>query len=299
MTMTSLETGPPKRILLATDLSARCDRAFDRAVLLAASWKAQLVAVHVMEDDTRTVDDDRLPSWRRAPDPQTVAESRVRADLTEISSDFAIVIGSGDPAEAIVRTAETHGADLIVTGVARDALLGRIALGNTVTRLTRYAAVPILIVRKRGRRPYRHVIIATDFSESSRRTLETAVRFFRHEALTVFNAYDAPLVGLASDTASYRKQFREAVERECEAFLKGSNLSNRSGRRPEILLEYGQPDHLLYEYATEKDVDVVALGTHGRSALFQVLIGSVAQRLIDCLPCDMLVVRHPRAKAAA
>ena len=47
--------GPPTRVLLATDLSARCDRALDRAVQLAQQWQAQLVAVNVAES-TQTPD---------------------------------------------------------------------------------------------------------------------------------------------------------------------------------------------------------------------------------------------------
>jgi len=40
----------PHKILLATDLSARCDRALDRAGILADRWDAELVALHVIED---------------------------------------------------------------------------------------------------------------------------------------------------------------------------------------------------------------------------------------------------------
>jgi nucleotide-binding universal stress UspA family protein len=300
MTVPSWKQGPPKKILLATDLSARCDRAFDRALVLAAEWNANLVAVHVMEEDrTRPPDaSDTLPSWRRPPDSRQLAESRIRADLREISSDFAVVIEVGDPAEAILRTARTNGCDLIVTGVARHELLGRMALGSTVARLARQSEIPLLIVRKRGRHPYGHVVVATDFSDSARHALEAVVRFFPRRRLTVFNAYDAPLSLMASDAASHRKQFRDAAERECEIFLKGSEIAGLP-ERPEVLLEYGDPDRLLHEYVTDKGIDLVALGTHGRSAIFHALIGSVAQSLIESLPCDVLVVREPRAKTEA
>ena len=43
-------SGPPKKILLATDLSPRCDRALDRAVLLAELWQAKLIILNVLED---------------------------------------------------------------------------------------------------------------------------------------------------------------------------------------------------------------------------------------------------------
>lgn len=293
--------GQPRRILLATDLSARCDRAFDRTIFLAAEWKAEVMAVHVLQEtDPHLLNEiEAMPSWRRAPDMRQLAESRIRADLREISPNLAIVIESGDPVEAILRTARAHGCDLIVTGVARNELLGRIALGNTVTRLARRSEMPVLVVRKRGQRRYRQVVVATDFSDSSRHALETAERYFPDQALTLFNAYDAPLSLMTSDPASHRAQFREAAERDGKIFLKTAGLPDRPGGKPELMVEYGDPDRILYEYVMAKDIDLVTVGSHGRSAVFHALIGSVAQSLTENLPCDVLIVREPRASRRA
>lgn len=293
--------GQPQKILLATDLSARCDRALDRAISLAAEWKAEVMAVHVLQETNplQRNEIDVMPSWRRAPDMRKVTESRVRADLREIFPNLAIVIETGDPAEAILRTARAYGCDLIVTGVARNELLGRIAVGNTVTRLARESEIPVLVVRKRGLRRYRHVVVATDFSESSRHALEAVERIFPGQALTLFNAYDAPLSLMASDAALHRAQFREAAERDGRIFLKTASLPGRPGGNPELVVEYGDPDRLLYEYVSAKDIDLVAVGTHGRSAVFHALIGSVARSLIENLPCDVLIVREPKANCPA
>ncbi len=290
--------GPPRAILLATDLSARCDRAFDRAVSLATEWQARLVALHVMEEDApgAAIRGEPVPSWRLTQDPQRAAEASIRSELKEAAPDLTVVIEKADATDAILRTADARGCGLVVTGVARDELLGRLALGSTVSRLVRRSRVPVLVVRKRGQRPYRHVVVATDFSESSRHALEAAVRFFPHQVLTLFNAYDAPMAGLASDSASFTEQFRAAAAQESEAFIKSADLTLWHGQKPQVLIEHGEPDRILYDYAREEDVDLVALGTHGRSALFEVLIGGVAQRLLATLPCDMLVVREPRAK---
>jgi nucleotide-binding universal stress UspA family protein len=288
--------GPPKAILLATDLSARCDRALDRAALLAAEWHAQLVIVHALEDATGVPDGtELLPSWRRLPDPQRIAEGRIRAELREICPGATLVIERGDAVDVILEAAETHACGLILTGVARNEPLGRLVLGSTVNRLVRRAQIPVLVTRKRARHPYRHVVVAVDFSDSSRHALEATVRFFPQQPLTVFNAYDTPMSGLISDATAYRKQMKEAATKEAGAFLKSCDLPGWTGRQPELLIEYGQPERLLYDYANLKGVDLVAFGTHGRSALFAALIGSVAQGLVSTLPCDALVVREPRA----
>lgn len=48
ITSPSSTAAPPARLLLATDLSARCDRALDRAAQLAGEWHAELVALNVL-----------------------------------------------------------------------------------------------------------------------------------------------------------------------------------------------------------------------------------------------------------
>jgi len=289
--------GPPKKILLATDLSARCDRALDRALALASEWQAGLVVVHVLENASPVPDEsDAQPSWRRPPNARSAAEMRARADLSAVAADATVVIESGDAAEAILRTARTHDCGLIVTGVARNELLGRLVLGGTTTRLARRSERPVLVVRKRARRPYARIAVATDFSESSRHALEATRCFFPRQGLTLFHAYDAPLSLMASDATSHRAQFHDAALRDAEAFLEASAPAGRSGARPELVLEYGDPDRLLAEYVDTTGIDLVALGTHGRSAMFHILIGSVAQSLVETLPCDVLVVRAPEAK---
>ena len=103
-----------------------------------------------------------------------------------------IVIEAGDPGAAILRAAAAEGCDLIVTGIARDELLGRFRLGSTVNRLLRGSRVPLLVVKDRARRPYAQIVVATDLSEPSGHALQAAARLFPEQRLTVFHAYDAP-----------------------------------------------------------------------------------------------------------
>lgn len=82
-------------------------------------------------------------------------------------------------------------------------------------------------------------------------------------------------------------------------FLNAAGLPDWPGGKPELMVEYGDPDRLLYEYVMAKDIDLVAVGSHGRSAVFHALIGSIAQSLTENLPCDVLIVREPRASRTA
>jgi nucleotide-binding universal stress UspA family protein len=285
----------PQTILLATDLSPRCDRALDRAVFLAEQWQSKLVIMHVLEDASSWASETIVPSWRRPPDPFAIAQRRLIEDVGAAAEIAAIVIEEGDPADAIQRTAEARDCDLIITGVARDEPFGRFALGTTVDQLLRNSSLPILVVKNRVRHAYRNILVATDFSEASRHSLEMAVRYFPGQKLTIFHAYDPPMSSFANDSTSYRRQYRTAVEAEYEAFINSTPSAELIRKHARPLLEFGAPDQLLRDCCRDTKVDLVVLGTEGRSALFEIFVGSVAKQIMAELPCDALVVREPAA----
>lgn len=133
----------PRKLLLATDLSCRCDRALDRAVGLCRDWQAELVVVHALE----MAQD--VPSVRTRPEyaPATrifAVELQLRLDLAADFVQPTIVVEEADPAELVLRVAREHGCDLIVSGIARDETFGRRALGRTVDALVRAARIPLL-----------------------------------------------------------------------------------------------------------------------------------------------------------
>ena len=130
MTPTASNPGAPRKVLLATDLSARGDRALERAVAIAASQKAQLIIVHVFEElDESTLSYGRraAPSWQRPPDVVAITKRRIRqglrADLGDAVENATLLIEEGDPPEIIERIAESERVDLVITGIAGERLL--------------------------------------------------------------------------------------------------------------------------------------------------------------------------------
>jgi nucleotide-binding universal stress UspA family protein len=299
VTQPSWSTHAPKKILLATDLSSRCDRALDRAAHLAKLWNAQLLVLHVLEPARDMLESERirdLPSWRRSPDRVRVARQQIERDLLHDHPTVEVRVAEGEPAATIDAIARTEACDLIVTGVARDETFGRYLLGATVDRLVRRTPVPILIVKRRLK-PYGEIVVATDFSEPSRHALNAAARFFPRCPLTLFHAFEIPFAGFL-DKVGFREQF-ESVEKEAsQRFLDGSDLPEELRRGVKVLVEYGPPDAMIQSYIQDRNVGLTALGTHGRSAVFDILIGSTAKRILDAAPSDVLLIRDPRAAGA-
>jgi len=282
----------PKTILFATDLSARCDRALDRSVLLAVEWRARLVVVHAMQDPAPSAD---RRDWRRSPVPRAEAIEEVRRDLQGVEDiDVEVIVERGDPASVVLNRVERTGCDLVVTGVARSETLGRFLLGSTVDELTRHSEVPVLVVKSRPRGPYREIVVATDFSEGSRRALETALRLMPNAQVRLFHAFDVPFEGLLDDKGTTRETAAKNARAEGQAFLAATAGVVSSGLFVPVSCEYGEVGGLLQTFVRAHKAGLVVMGTEGRSRLANVLLGSVAHQILDAVPVDGLVVRRPK-----
>lgn len=288
--------GPPETILLATDLSSRCDRALDRAAYLAKRWRARLVVLNVLEPDEAGAGSGGsldLPSWRLPPDRETVAAAQLRRDLGKTFEAAEVRVVEGAPAATIDTVAREVGAGLIVTGIARNEALGRFLLGSTVERLAQQTPIPLLVVKNRLR-PYDEVLVATDFSASSQHALTAAARFFPRTPLTLLHAWEIPFAGFL-DKPDFRRQWIEMEKRGCDAFVAQSLLSEDQRRDLQVLMEHGSVDTIVPGYMRAKNVDIVVVGTHGRSGVFDVRLGGTARRILNAAPGDVLLIRDPQS----
>jgi nucleotide-binding universal stress UspA family protein len=306
MSASSANDNTIRKILLATDLSARGDRALTRAISIAAHRRAHLTVLHVLEE----LDEESLtyarrfaPSWRAPPDTVAIAKLRIRAGLDVEVGDAVeqatVLIEEGDPAEVIERVSISQGMDLIITGIAREGPFASrpVILGRTVERLLRRVSVPILIVRNRSRAPYHHILVTTDFSEPSAYALQIALSFFRFQPLHLLHAFDVPRPVGVTDLQPHVENFRQAHELELQQFLGSLVLPTDARQQLVPLVEVGQPAQLVREYVRDRGADLVVLGTRGRGAVLEAFIGSTAKSILSSLACDALVVRAPDSRA--
>lgn len=291
-------TGPPARLLLATDLSARCDRAFDRAAQLAGEWRAELIALNVLEGSQAP---DLALAWAAGEDDDEAgaraARRRFERDIAglDIRASLRVARGDkGDMAGTIGKVAADTGCGLIVTGMARNEILGRFLLGSTAGRLARTVPQPLLVVRERARGAYCNILVATDFSDSSRHALHAAARFFPDREPVLYHAYRFPMSEI-SDKGNHARIAREIEQGECAGFLAATDLPPGLHGRLKTVIEHGALETALTRYVRQHEIELVIMGTHGRSGLMNIVLGSAAARLLDWLPCDTMIVREPRA----
>ena len=283
----------PTCLLVATDLGARCDRAVDRAAQLARQWQAELIALNVL--DVTSAPDQAMAWAAGKSDEQAlqVAWQQLARDLSGLDVRATMRIArSRDAARTIRELAASNDCSLVVVGLACNEI-DRLLRSSTVERLVRSLHLPLLAVRQRAHRPYRRIVVATDFSAPSRQALETAARFFPGCELVLYHARQT------AHSATLDKRLDPPggdVEQDIRArFPAMGELPVDVTLRP--VIEHGALETALTQYVRKNDIDLVVMGTRGRGMAMSILLGSHAAKLLNWLPCDVLVVREAGVSA--
>jgi nucleotide-binding universal stress UspA family protein len=279
------------QILAATDFSTRSQRAVRRAGLLAQNTGAELVLVHVVDDDQPQ----RLVEIETREAERTLGEQiSAMAELPRERCRPMVV--AGDPFDGILRTAAAMKADLIVMGAHRKQLLQDIFVGTTIERVIRTGPYPVLMVNNEVGQPYRTVLAAVDMSEPSANAVRAAesAGLIGDGRVTLLHAFVSLGKGKMSMAGIERARIDEYVagerERAMDEFVTFLAESKLADRRWSLRVEEGSAFEVISRVVEEMRPDLLVMGTHGRSGIIKVLLGSVTEEALRSLDVDILAV---------
>ena len=282
-------------IVAATDFSTRSQRAFRRAGQLARQIGAELTLVHVVDDDQPAA---MVASEQREAGKFLDEQIETLDELRGLPCRALLTMG--EPFDGILRAAETASADLIVMGSHRKQILRDIFVGTTIERVIRAGPYPVLMVNADPGQPYRSVMAGIDMSEPSAHALKTAIGLglVNDRSLTVVHAFIAVAAGKLYVANARRDQIDDYIASERHvasealfAFLKEQGLGNAQWS---YRIEEGDAPAVISRAVNETGSDLVVIGTHGRSGIVKLLIGSVAEQVLRNLDVDILAVPPPR-----
>lgn len=284
------QAAPGRRMLAATDLSSRSDRALRRAAMLAQAAGAELLVLHAIDDDQpRSL----VEAERR--EALVVLREQV-AGLPELRAGGAtLLIEEGDPFEAILRSADAKAVDLVVLGEHRRRVLRDIFAGTTVERVMRHGQHPVLMVNQPPAGTYRHAVAATDLSEHSACAIGTALRLglLDRARLTVVHAFEPMGMGAlaladapAATVAAHEAEAARSASSALAAFVAALQLP----APPEQRVLMGRPATAVKEFAAAVRPDLLVVGTAGAGFLRRAVIGSTAAEVLGAVHCDALAV---------
>ncbi|RJG13168.1 universal stress protein [Pseudomonas cavernicola] len=263
-----------KHILIAHDLRSTADLALRRATQLARQHHARLTLLHVIESNQPAA-------------VQEKAEQALDSSLTRFAprgSELHIQIGR--PADVILNQIQDLQADLLVLGAHHER--HEFFSGTTLDRIARGCHIPLLLASIDDDAPYQRALAALNFSLCACNAFGHAYRLLpaaaELHALHVFETPKGSPAEVEALLATQRMLIEQLLLDETRNLpAKGPTLSHE--------LQPGTLPHTLHEAIGKYRPQLLVLGSHGRSALSQALLGCLTQHFLHKAPCDVLMVR--------
>lgn len=296
------------RILFAGDHSACSRAAFEAARALAAESGAHLHVLNVLEpvlvsEPPGPARGARLPGILP---PTTAAERReAEAHLRAAyqpgpGGPIDYLVRDGDAPSEILHAADDVDADLIVVGTHGRGGLERLAFGSVAEAVLRRSSRPVLVARSPGgARPeaaFRRILHPSDFSGRSWPALGVARALARAHHARLILMHVAPAEVLTggtfyapADLGPERAELEKLREQSAQAGLDES---------VETRFAQGDPASEIVRSAEEAGCDLIVMGSHGRTGLRRLLMGSVAESVCRRAPCLTLIVKDAPGEPA-
>jgi universal stress protein A len=143
----------------------------------------------------------------------------------------------------------------------------------------------------------KNILVATDFGEAADTALgygrELAGRFGAtlHVVHVAQNVY---ITAFGAETyAAFVPDLQREIEDAAHRRLRDAVVDNDLDAPPTVpvVMTSSSPAFAIIDYAREHEIDLIIMGTHGRGAVQQLLMGSVAERVVRLAPCPVLTVR--------
>lgn len=285
-----------ENLLLSTDSSEYSEGAVREAVKLAKMTSGSLTAIAVIETN---------PEFEAlSPDRADMADQKTREYL-DIVKKMASLEGvecetlafhSESVFKVIVEEAEKRNIDMIVMGRRGRTGLKRLLMGSVTAKVIGHSPCNVLVVPKAASIECRKLLVATDGSKYSLAAASEAVGIAKRCGAALFVVSAFPSESSSPFDIVHSQMQHDLISqqemREAEKNVKDViSIAEREGVPVEGIVASGSPFEAILEAAEEKKADLIVVGSHGRTGMERLLMGSVAERVVGHAVCAVLIVK--------
>ena len=293
-------------ILIPTDGSDNVEPAIQYGLELARRYDATVHALHVvdsspierkleltaLETDLETLPD----TWYEAGDAAT---KQIETRAAEHGLDAVTEVRRGIPAREIRSYITDTGIDLVCMGTRGHTGLDRVLLGSVTTRLVRTVDIPVLSVKAKQalsepgmRGGFETILVPTDGSKPAREAVTHALDLARTYDATLHALYVVDRGAYASRPGWTWDELQQVLEQNGETIVEDvQSRAAADGVSVAAEITHGVPHQAIGDYCDQHGIDLVVMGTHGRSGLSRRLIGSVTERVLRNSDEPVLTIR--------
>lgn len=296
-----------QKILVATDFSPHAEAALKQAVWLARQTGATIALIHVLPDLRKAVLTASSSAQRDLffgegeKFQQEIREeslARMRFVLAKLHvEDLGIhcEVLLGDPSLAIIHEVQRGGYDAVFVGTRNQSAWERFVMGSTAKRLIRNCPSPVWTVNASSHEVPRKVLVATDFSDASRRAALLGRRIARQadaefHVVHIIDSEEIPvgIIEKLSAGSTLRDEMNSIGQHKMADFIAGLD-ANPEPAHSHVFWGIASQD--IPKLAEQLKIDLVVLGSVGRSGIKGVLLGNTAEKILNSCDCSILAVK--------
>ncbi len=285
-----------EKLLLATDGSRFSEGAIREAIRLAKKCSSSLSVLSVIETN---------PEYEAiAPQLLERSEKAAREHLESVKAQAkkegvecsTSILEGEDSFHYITDEAAKNKSTMIIMGRRGRTGLKRLAMGSTAARVIGHAPCSVLVVPSAAVVEFKSIVVATDGSPYSTAAASEAIGIAKKNGskLTVLSVVPAELA-TPTDVDFAATQRELLAEKEMQAAEKNAravkDVAVKEGVAVQAFVMTGKPADAIIETAKEKNADLIIVGSHGRTGIERLLMGSVAERVIVMASCAVLVAK--------
>ncbi|MDA8083241.1 MAG: universal stress protein [Nitrospiraceae bacterium] len=282
--------GKYRKILVAIDGSETSAHALGESFRLATSEKSWITVVSVVPPyygDLDMTGVGNLMALMRRPAEEAIAAAKKMAGEERVL--IKTVIEEGETHERVLALAEAENCDLIIMGRRGLRRFERALVGSVTARVIGYSQRDVLVVPRGASVGWQNVLVATDGSEHSAIAIDHAIDVAKSYggSLKILSVVDLP-----DELYGESPELVEDLIRKAKGYVgAAAQKAGKAGVAAETFVREAEAYQAIIDLAAEQKVDILVMGSHGRTGLRRLLMGSVTEKVIGHATCPVLVVK--------
>ncbi len=277
-----------KKLLVAVDGSASSIHALEESFRLSKEGTVVVAVAPPFTVDLKIGAEGEIQKMLKEPCETALTKA---GELSKAAGATIVSIcAMGLPHERIVDLSEAEGCDLIVMGAKGMLSLEKTLMGDTTAKVIGYSVKDVLVVPEKATLGFGKIMVATDGSEYSRRAMARALDF----AESYGSELDVvSIVEIVPEIYSIAPQAVEERIQKAEEYMASlkKQADSRNIKSQGFVRDSAEPYNVITEIAQKEQTGLILMGSHGRTGLSRILMGSTAERVIAQAPCPVLVVK--------
>jgi len=278
-----------EKILVPIDVNTDSREQISATIKLANAYNSEIILMYV------------VPDYDLKDQIKDIVTKFVTESLNEIKeilishkvNVWETIIEFGKIADTVVRKANLEKVNVVLIGAKEKNKRAKFKLGVIAEQIIRLSDVPVWLINSDNKTLLTHILCPVDFSEPSRRALSNAILLARKykSALSILTVYE-PLVHVSKridiDLEEENATRLKRIKKEMKTFIKGFDLD---GIDHKIEIKCGKADEKILNTIKKQHIDLLIMGTNGRTGLSRYFMGSVTEKVIREMPCSFITIK--------